>query len=564
MDITRQFDILHRSADLYPDRIALAGKRKGEWVKYSFAQYLENVNRLSLGLMMLGVKKGDRIATISSNRPEWCFIDLAVMQLGAIHVPVGHSLPEEDMIYMVGHAGAKYFFTSFNHIALLFRSKLEEFSDLQEIICFDKRKGFRSIEQIMELGSKESASDLKLRMEAVSPDDTASMLFTSGTSNRPKGALISHRASGYTVQGVSGNYGLTHKDVAISFLPVSHALEQFLLMSYLGIGMTVYFLDSMVNMPQKLMETRPSFFVTVPLLIEKLFEAFVSRSETFSKEELEHTAKLAFAFDKDAPEKSHFTDKDRKVLKSWSNLMGGNLRMLACGGAPLAPRYVNAFWAMGIQLFEAYGMTENGILTINGPKNVRLGTVGSVFPSIKMRLGDDGEVLVKGPRLLQEYYRNEEANAEAFDVDGWFRTGDVGEWIDEKFLKLKGRKKDLFKISSGEYISPAQIEETLCRSELIDNCLVFEQDNEVALLVVPNSEALRKRIDKKDESLSVKKLIADEVDALYNSRKLDFEHITRIYIETRVWSVEENDLTPILKKRRNVIIEKYRQNLTVG
>jgi len=514
--------------------------------------------------MALGVEKGDRIVTISANRAEWSFIDMAIGQVGGIHVPIGHSLPNEDLEYAVKHVQPKYLFTSFDHIALAFRPQTDADLGLQEVICMEEKKGFRGLENVIALGKQIPLSALEKRMQAVKPEDTALMLFTSGTSNRPKAAMLSHGPIHYMATKAAEGLQLNSTDVALNYLPVSHAFTDLFMTTYIQVGMSVHHINGFVNVLQKMQDIRPTFFTTVPLLIEKLFGMFISDTSVYTKEELEHTAQLAFTFDRNAPEKSSFTKRNREILDYWYNQMGGRVRMVVCAGASLSVRYSNAFWAMRISMLELYGMTEASPITFNNVKNISLGTVGVVFPKIKVKLAADGEVLVKGARVLSGYYGDEEANAKAFDADGWFRTGDVGEWIDEKYLKLTGRKRDTFKVSSGEYILPAQIEDLLNTSELINNCLVFEEKGQVALLVVANTEAIGLRLQAMDSPVAVEKLIMHEVDKLYNNNKMDFEHVTRIHIENRIWSVEENDLTPILKKKRNVILKKYRQNLPVG
>lgn len=583
MEPRRIFDLLYCAREAFgADKYLLAAQEEGRWEHYTAGQYIETAKWISFGLLHLGVRPGDRIATISVNRPEWNFLDMAILQVGAIHVPVYPTMSESDYRYILSHSGAKLVFVSGRELLSRLKPILADLPDLQGLYTFSKIEDHPDLSDLIRLGKEHPAQgELEQITEAVDPHETATLIYTSGTTGHPKGVMLSHHNILSNVLAAYPLFPLDHTSKSISFLPLSHVYERTNIYIYHYLGVCVYYAEHMGAIADNIRDIRPDIFTTVPRFLEKVYSRITDRGESlggFRKAIFRWTVKLGNQYLPDGRNGLLYDLKLRLarklVFRKWREALGGNIRVIVSGGAALQPRLGRIFTAAGLPVLEGYGLTETSpVVAVNSFEKggIQFGTVGRPLSNVEVRIADDGEILVKGPNVMQGYYREPELTREALDPGGWFHTGDLGQIEPGGYLRITGRKKSIFKTAMGKYISPEHIENRFTESPLIDNIIVIGENQKfAAALIVPDFDHLRawcleNGIDPSTNAEmtgnpSVIQMFRNEI-AHYNKYFGQFEQIVRFQLMDSEWTVQSGEMTASLKLRRDFISKKYAEEI---
>ena len=578
-DISRLFDFPYYQLKKHNLDAALVSKKNGEWVKTSTKEYLNKANALSRALLKLGVQKDDKIAVIcTTNRTEWCIVDIAVLQLGAQTVPIYPNISSEDYQYVLSHSEASYCFVSDREVfdkVLKVKTKTK----LKDIYSFDELEDCKNYSNLFEMGKdKSNQKDLETRKANVKETDLATLIYTSGTTGKPKGVMLSHRN---IVQNVLASIPrlplIEGASRVLSFLPLCHIFERVLIYIYQHAGVSVYFAESLETIGADAQEIKPNLMSVVPRLLEKVFNKIYAKGS-----ELKGLKKKLFFWavalgERFEPYSANgwWYEVQLKIAKKlifskWRAGLGGELHTMVCGSAALHPRLSRVFCASGMMVMEGYGLTETSPVVSVGMeanKFFKIGTVGKPIHNVEVKIAEDGEILIKGPNVMQGYYKDPERTASVMTAD-YFHTGDKGELDREGFLKITGRKKEMFKTSGGKYIIPTLIENALKESNFIEQVMVIGENQKMpAALIQPNFEFLlewieRKnlKIDKTPESIvssaEVQKRIQKEVDDC-NNRFGKWEQVKRFELTSDEWSIDSGHLTPTMKMKRSVILKIY-------
>ena len=578
-DIRRLFDFPYYQLKKHNLDAALVSKKNGEWVETSTKEYLNKANALSRALLKLGVQKDDKIAVIcTTNRTEWCIVDIAVLQLGAQTVPIYPNISSEDYQYVLSHSEASYCFVSDREVfdkVLKVKTKTK----LKDIYSFDELEDCENYSNLFEMGKdKSNQKDLETRKANVKETDLATLIYTSGTTGKPKGVMLSHRN---IVQNVLASIPrlplIEGASRVLSFLPLCHIFERVLIYVYQHAGVSVYFAESLETIGADAQEIKPNLMSVVPRLLEKVFNKIYAKGS-----ELKGLKKKLFFWavalgERFEPYRANgwWYEVQLKIAKKlifskWRAGLGGELHTMVCGSAALHPRLSRVFCASGMMVMEGYGLTETSPVVSVGMqanKFFKIGTVGKPIHNVEVKIAEDGEILIKGPNVMQGYYKDPERTASVMTAD-YFHTGDKGELDREGFLKITGRKKEMFKTSGGKYIIPTLIENALKESNFIEQVMVIGENQKMpAALIQPNFEFLlewieRKnlKIDKTPESIvssaEVQKRIQKEVDDC-NNRFGKWEQVKRFELTSDEWSIDSGHLTPTMKMKRSVILKIY-------
>ncbi len=579
MDIKRTFDLLPRyKARFRPKDDVLAGKVDGKWVKYSIDDYIEAANNISYALLKSGIGKGDTIATITTNRPEWNFLDMGIAQIGAIHVPIYPTISESDYEYILKHSGVKMVFIEGKELLRKIENILPSITSIQEVYTFKKIDIVKPLEDFIKLG-KENAVPAQLEeiKGAIKPEDTATLIYTSGTTGNSKGVTLSHNNFISQVKDLFHIFPVDDTCKCLSYLPVSHVYERTNLYVYQYLGVSIYYAQNMGTIADNLKEISPEMLTTVPRLLEKVYDKIVAKGMKLKgvKKSLFFWAlNLGLKYEVDG-KNGWFYEKELKlanklIFSKWREALGNNMRVIVSGGAALQPRLARVFTAAQIPVLEGYGLTETSpVIAVNTmePGGLQFGTVGKPLKNVTVKIADDSEILVKGPNVMQGYYKDPAMTKEAIDKDGWFHTGDQGRIEPEGHLKITGRKKAIFKTAMGKYISPEHIENKFVESPFIDTILVVGENQKfAAALIVPDFLFLKSWCAKKGikytsnsemiNNPEVVKRFRQEV-AEYNKNFGSYEQIKKYKLLDKEWTIETRELTANLKLRRKYIYEKY-------
>ena len=577
MDVRRAFDILPHQVASLPKPDALASKIDGQWVPISSQELLDQANRVSLGLVSLGLKRGDKVAIISMNRPEWMLADFGISQIGATSVPMYPSITVEDYKYIFTDAGVRAVFVADQKLF----DKVKEATvgldiPAENIFTFDKIDGARHFGELLEIGRKGNLADLEPLKAAVEPDDLLTLIYTSGTTGSPKGVMLTHDNILSNCRGAQRFVPVTKDDRALSFLPLCHIFERMVTYLYMINGVSIYYAESMDVIADNLREVKPQIFTTVPRLLEKVYDKIVAKGH-----EQEGVKKSLFFWALDLGLK-YDTQKDQGFLyntqlalankiifNKWRDALGGNLRCIVSGGGALQPRLARVFWAAGIHVMEGYGLTETSpVIAVGGyePENNMIGAVGPLIDNMEVKIAADGEILTRSASVMKGYYNKPDLTAEVFDQEGWFHTGDIGELVNGKFLKITDRKKEMFKTSGGKYIAPQVIEGKLKEDPLIEQAMVVGADQKFpSALVIPSFSDLKGWCKRNgvptgsNEELVKNEKVVELYEGLvkkYNQSFAQWEQVKRIVLLPELWTVESGEMTPTMKVKRKVITEK--------
>ena len=581
MHITRTFDLLDRYKELYQMDDALAGKQNGEWVKYSTEDYIHLSNLVSYGLLALGYKKGDKIATISNNRPERNFVDMGMAQIGVIHVPIYPTIGTEEYDYILNHSEVKSIIVSSKLIWNKISSVVEKIKSIQSVYSFNDIEELTSWKVIIDEGKKneDKFKEEVLKIKAgIDKDEMVTLIYTSGTTGNSKGVMLSHNNLVTNFISTSKAHGLGFGHKTLSFLPLCHVYERMMTYHFQYKGIAIYYAENLGTITTDIKEVKPDIINTVPRLLEKIYDGIIGKGKNLSyikKQIFFWSVNLGLRYRLNNKYRYFYNFKlkiARKLIFSkWKEALGGKDMLIVSGGAALQVRLAKIFWAAGLPVLEGYGLTETSpVIAVNffTPVICKFGTVGQVVEACEVKIADDGEILAKGANLMLGYYKEPELTNEVIDSEGWFHTGDIGHLDEEGFLKITDRKKEMFKTSAGKYIAPQVIENKFKESFFIEQIMVVGENEKFATaLLSPNFKFLHDwcsihKVQYRDNKdlVNLPEVISryqKEVNK-YNETLGEFEKIKRFRLVCEEWSPESGELSPTQKLKRNVVYEKYK------
>jgi long-chain acyl-CoA synthetase len=577
-DFTRIFDLPYYQQARYPKADCLNEKVNGQWKSYSTQVVIDYTKRVSLALLASGIKKGDVVSIVGNNRPQWNFTDYGIMQIGGITVPIYPTISDDDYVYIMNNAETKILFVSSQELYDRIRLLRERIPSLREIITYDVVPGAVHFDEFLQRGEGGDLHLFTAAADAVNEKDIACMIYTSGTTGFPKGVMLTHYNICMNMKGVSHVLPINETHCALSFLPLNHVFEKMVTYCYMMLGVSIYYAESMETIGENLREVKPNFFTCVPRLLEKVYERIITKGL-----ELKGAKRALFFWAVGLGEKWE-NGKDmgawyrlqlklaRKLIFSkWLQALGGNVFAICSGSAPLNAKIGRVFTASGIVIMEGYGLTETSpVVTVNRydtQLNI-LGTVGQVIPGVEVKLAEDGEILTRGPNIMAGYYKLPEETAKVIDRDGWFATGDVGEWVRGDFLRITDRKKELLKTSGGKYVAPQPIENRFKESPFIEQMMVLGDGKKfISALIVPSFPNLKSWCEQNGVVLAdnnnavrnpkIVEMIQQVVDAK-NEGLGHTDQIKRFRLIPEEWTVHGGQLTPTLKLKRKVIVERYK------
>lgn len=583
--IKRNFDLLERYQALYPDKEdALCFKQKGVWKKFSTRDYILNAGSIACGLLEMAYGKGDKIVTVSGNRPEWNMIDLGMAMAGVVHVPVFTSLNTEDYGYILEHSDARCVIVSDQKMYKGVSEAVQACKNKLDVFSFDPVEGLRNWTEILELGrisEEKNKPTLDIIKEGIQQDDLASLIYTSGTTGKAKAVMLTHRNLVSNFLSAAAVFQLNPSDNYLSILPLCHVGGRLGNYQTQYSGASIYYAENMGTIARDLADIRADGFDAVPRVLEKFYEVIISKGnkqEGFKKKVFFWAVELGLKYNPHGQNGWLYELKhkiaDKLVFSKWRQALGGSVRIVGCGGASLQSRLERVFWAAGIKIINMYGLTETSpIITINRTEKgrVKLGSVGQPIDGVEVKIAEDGEILCKGPNVSPGYYKDPELTRLAYDEQGWFHTGDIGH-IDEKgFLMVTDRKKEIFKLSNGKFIAPQVIENIFKETPLIDQIMVIGEHQKFAsALISPNFvyiEDWKKLNNIACESRyelielpQVQSMFAAAIDAI-NKKLNPYERLSRYKLISDEWTPAGGELSPTLKLKRQVIQKKYHDTI---
>ena len=581
VNITRLFEFPYYQLEKKNITDCLVTKYDGIWTKTSTQEYVDKANAISRALLRLGVQKNEKIAVISStNRTEWNIIDIGVLQTGAQNVPIYPTISETDYEYILNHSESIYCFVSDAEVLQKVNLIKQNVPTLKEVFSFNDIEGCKNWKELLNLGEDQSNQDVvEDRKNNVKPDELATIIYTSGTTGRPKGVMLSHHNIVSNVFAGVLRIPIHVGEIrTLSYLPVCHILERFYLYLCQYYGISIYFGESFDKIGDNIREVKPNLLTGVPRVLEKVYDRIYAKGT-----ELTGIKKKLFFWAVDVGMRYEPYGRNgwwyelqlkiarKLIFKKWKEALGGNLDLIPCGSAALQPRLIRIFAAAQITIMEGYGLTETSpLVAINDMRNYgfKIGTVGKVIDGVEVKIAEDGEILCKGPNVMMGYYKDEKQTNEAI-VDGYFHTGDIGEIDSEGFLKITDRKKEMFKTSGGKYISPQLLENAMKQSRFIEQIMVIGDGQKMpAAFIQPNFEFVKEWAKLHEISLGNSNLeivsnpklierIQEEVTEL-NKKFGSWEQIKRFELTPDVWSIDGGHLTPTMKLKRKIVMEKYK------
>jgi long-chain acyl-CoA synthetase len=582
LEPTRLFDCIELHLKDAPHRTMLAGKENNDWKEYTTVEVSEIVNKLSSGLLYAGIGPGDytingrdKVAVISKNRPEWTMLDLAVQQIGAVLIPIYPTVSEIDLEFILKDSEVKIIFVNDEILFEKTQAIRGNLPHLKEIISFEKIERVKHWKEMLLPLTENILSGIKAISNKIKNEDLVTIIYTSGTTGTPKGVMLSHKNILSNVLDSMPCFPPGENLKALSFLPLNHIFERMISFLYLFKGTSVFFAESIETIPQNLKEVKPDLFTTVPRLLEKVYEKIMQKGN-----ELKGLKRKLFFWAHDLASKFEINKKkgffynlqlslaNKIIFNKWREALGGNIICIISGGAACQVRLLRIFTAAEIPIMEGYGLTETSpVIAVNRfeEEGRMFGTVGPLIRNVEVKIADDGEILCKGPNIMMGYYKHPELTAEAMEGE-WFKTGDIGTLVDNKFLKITDRKKEIFKTSGGKYVAPVAIENKLKESKFIENIMVIGAGEKfVSALIVPAFTNLKtwcnqNNIDdssneKMIRDVSIKQLYEKEIES-FNQYFNHVEQIKKFELLPHEWTIETGEMTPKLSLRRKIVMEK--------
>lgn len=580
---TRLFDILLQYEERYPQQtIALAGKRDGAWVKYSPQEYRQIADNISYAFIKLGIQAGDRIGIIATNRPEWNMLDMAIMQIGAISVPMYPTSSTEDYRHIINHSGMRLVVLEGLEVLNRIKPIKEDISHLQYIYTFIDRGEYPYLAQLIEMGKQHpDEEELNRRRNAVRPEDCSTIMYTSGTTGTPKGVMLSHDNIIKQLENLQQTPAKWSKR-ALSFLPLCHAYERMLVFLYQYLGMSVYYAQNLGTIGENIKEVNPTMMSAVPRVLEKMFDKIWNNSKNMKplpRKIFRSAIQLAQEYKIQASDRSWWYNVKHKIadIMVYSKIrkaVGGNFDIVVSGAASIQPRLAAFFSAIGMPVFEGYGSTETSpVIAVScREKNGReVGTVGFPLPGVEVRIAENNEILCRGHNVMMGYYKEPDLTNEVIDSEGWYHTGDLGRITEKGQVVITGRLKNLFKTSFGKYVNPQKIEDKCCESPFIEHMVVLGENQKfVAALISPDFEFLKGWCHRHElpytspeeivKNETIVKRFGREINK-YNELFGETEQIKKFALIADEWSMATGILTPTLKVKRHKVSDRYQATI---
>ncbi len=573
--VKRIFDIIRYQASEYPKADCLTSKIDGRWQSISTQEFIKLAMQLTTGMYNLGLQKGDKIAMVSANRPEWHIADLAILQGGMINVPLYPTITVEEYAYILNHSESKLIFVENEELLHKVLEAQKQVPSLKHIYTFNQIAGHKHWKEL--LTDEIDEDRIKQVMDSIDEHDLATIIYTSGTTGKPKGVMLSHKNIVSNVIGCWDRLPVDANSKALSFLPLCHVYERTVTYLYMYSGVSIYYAESIDTIGENLKEVKPQVFTAVPRLLEKVYDKIVAKGQELSGIK---RAMFFWALNLGLRYELHGANgwwyefqlkiANKLIFSKWREALGGNVKAVASGAAALQPRLARVFNAARIPVMEGYGLTETSpVVSVNCEKNngLMFGTVGRPLFNVQVKIAEDGEILVKGPNVMLGYYKQPDLTKDVIDADGWLHTGDIGEIVGDGFLKITDRKKEMFKTSGGKYIAPQVIENKFKESPFIEQIMVIgEGEKHPAAFIQPAWDFLKEWCKRKGipfesnqqiiQHPDVIKRFQEEVDK-YNEHFAQYENIKKFELVPDTWSVETGELTPTMKMKRRVILQKY-------
>jgi long-chain acyl-CoA synthetase len=584
MEILRTFDLLDRYKANFKKVDAFGVKENKKWITYSTNDYIDYAYNFAYGLLELGFQKGDKIATISHNRPEWNFIDMGMSMIGIVHVPLYTSLNLQEYTEVINHCDARMLIISDRILYKKLEPIFQKLPKIEKVLTFDEIQGASNWKMIVQLGIDQKSKWIDKVNEikqTITPKNCVSLIYTSGTTGTPKGVMLSHENLVQNFLAAAKVFQLTEDQRYLSILPLCHVGGRLGNYQTQYSGTSIYYAENMGTIAADMKEIKPHGFDAVPRILEKIYDTIISNGKKLTgiKKKLFFWAvNLGLKYKIDLESSWWYKQKlklaDKLIFSKWRAAIGGLADSVGCGGASLPAHIERIFWAAGIKILNMYGLTETSpIITINRrtTPDLKLGSVGCVIDGVELRIAEDGEILCKGHNVMMGYYKNEELAKQVFTDDGWFKTGDIGHLVDGKFLMVTDRKKEIFKLSNGKYVAPQAVEIKYKNSIFIENLMVVGEHKKYAGAVIsPNFSNLMDWIKNNnipvDNEANVLKL--KEVNDLYrteiqrlNKTVSEFEKIIKFKLVADQWSPNTGELSATLKLKRNYISKKYQEEI---
>jgi long-chain acyl-CoA synthetase len=577
------FDCIQYHLDRKPSPDMLAAKEGGVWKTYSTQDVSDTVNRLSAGLMHLGISGGDmteegrdKVAILSKNRPEWIMLDLAVQKIGAILTPVYPTINVNELEFIFNDAKVKAVFVNDQDVYHKVLSIKDRVPSLQHIFTFEHVSGATHWKEMLVEPTPEVLAKIKAVSDSIQYEDLATIIYTSGTTGTPKGVMLSHRNIVSNVMASipcfpPGNLR------ALSFLPLNHIFERMVSYLYLFQGTSIYYAESLEAIGDNLREVKPHLFTTVPRLLEKVYDKIMLKGNelTGMKKKLFFWAhELATKYEINKSQGAWYNLQlalaNKIIFKKWREALGNNLVCIVSGGAACQVRLIRIFTAAQIPIMEGYGLTETSpVISVNRfeVQDRMFGTVGPMIDKVEVKIAEDGEILTKGPNVMMGYYKRDDLTREVMTGE-WFHTGDIGTLVNGRFLKITDRKKELFKTSGGKYVAPLPIENKLKESMYVEQVMVVGSERKfVGALIIPSFPNLKEwcRTHNVPNGSPQEMIRQPKVIELYKDLVESFnkyfnqvEQIKKFELLPQEWSVDTGEMTPKLSLKRKVVMEKFR------
>jgi len=584
MKVTRTFDIVDQLLEKYPREDALAVKRNGSWEKFSTQDYKNNVDWFSLGLLAMGFKKGDKIVTISNNRPEWNFMDAGMAQVGVIHVPIYPNNGPRELRHIFAHSEARIIIVSSQELYNKVIKIADETENIEKVWSIDQLEGVSNFKEIIERGKEKKdqyLDELKTIRDSIDQDDLISIIYTSGTTGLSKGVMLSHRNFVSNVEATYNILPIYEGDRTLSFLPLCHVLERMVNYLIQFKGAAVYYAESIDSLGENLLEVKPMGFASVPRVLEKLYDKIMLKGKELTgvKRKLFFWAvDLGLRYELNGANGWWYEKQlklaNKLIFSKWREALGGNIRVIISGGAALQPRLARIFNAAGIPVMEGYGLTETSpVIAVNHPEYplMQFGSVGPILENVETIIAEDGEILMRGSSLMVGYYKDSEKTKDAIDEEGWFHTGDIGELGEHNILKITDRKKEIFKLSTGKYVAPQLVENKFKESPFIDQLMVVgEGEKFAAAIISPDFEVLHKWAANNNVTYR------DNIDLIENAKVLDrfqkevdrinttlgrHRQVKKFALTCKPWTTDTGELSPTLKLKRKQLKKTYKKKL---